>query len=214
MQPEIPSGQAKLIDKTSPIFIHSELDDAGLLPSEFRVLCHIARRGECYASLETIAEICRLSEDTTRTVLKSLVAQSFILAERRDGETTLRRVAPRSSWNPSRKSPPLGKKGSGVKPNPTPPKKQEDHPSENKGAKGTPLEVNPIKGIFPVQKLSTAELISLEKELDRIAKRRDQIKKSASHDAWGAKFSDSEKAELREAKQREAEIKNLLGAKF
>jgi len=169
------------------VFIHSELDDAALLPSEFRVLCHIARRGECFASLETIAKNCRVSKETARAALKSLIAQSFIIAERREGETTLRRVAPRLSWNPYRKLPPLQEDGSGGKFNPTPSKTRQAHPSQNVVGKGNPIEVNPDKGGLPpgLEKFSDWQLRKDYRESDNPAERKaikeEQERRKAIH---------------------------------
>ena len=132
-------------DKPSPVFIHSALDEAGLTPSEFRIFCHVARRGECFAAIETIAEICRLSKDTVRAGLKSLAMQSFLIRQPREGQTTVHKVAPIASWNPSHKILPLRKDSRGIKHNPTPMKRQQAHPSENMVGEVTPIEVNPTE---------------------------------------------------------------------
>ena len=148
------------MNELSPVFIHSKLDDAGLTASEFRIVCHVARRGICFAAVESISRICRLSEGTVRAGLKSLAAQGLLIRETREGQTTVHRLAPMANWNPSHILPPLGKEGSGVNHNPTPPERREatprkireSHPPQNMGGEGDPFEVtpskiNPMKGI-------------------------------------------------------------------
>ena len=54
------------------IFVHSKLDEARLDPYEFRLLAHIARRGECFASLATIGKWCEMSVRKTQSTLKKL----------------------------------------------------------------------------------------------------------------------------------------------
>lgn len=130
-------------------FIHSALDDAGLSASEFRVFCHVARRGECFSSVETISRICRLDDQTVRDVLKRLVEKKFLIREMRSGTSNLYRVAPIAAWHPSRELP-LPIHGSPtVKPQTSPPKRREAHPSQTAGDKGNPSEVYPQRGTFP-----------------------------------------------------------------
>lgn len=68
----------------SVAFVHSYLDEYGLDPYEFRVFSHIVRRtggkldGECFASNETIAEMCNMSPRKVQLVLKTLVAFGMI----------------------------------------------------------------------------------------------------------------------------------------
>lgn len=61
-------------------FIPRWLDELGLAANEFRVLCHLWRRGRgtCFPSGETIAQTCRLHPDTVWKVLKKLETQSLI----------------------------------------------------------------------------------------------------------------------------------------
>lgn len=114
--------------KASLSFIHSSLDDAGLSLSEFRLYCHLLRRGECFSSANTIAEVCRMHVDTVWPALRSLERRGLIVREARRGRTSLIRVSanpnplekegpPPDYGLPSRgESPvaPTGKKGSGV----------------------------------------------------------------------------------------------------
>jgi hypothetical protein len=137
----------------SGIFIHSDLDESWLLPSEFRVLGHVARRagdnGVCNAGIKSIAKICRLKEATVRIALKSLTSQSFLIPKERSGASTEYRLAPRVDWKPSNplpKTEPLTNKGRGLKHNLSPYEKGRDYPLRNRGDEVTPIEVTPIKG--------------------------------------------------------------------
>lgn len=74
------------------LFIHSILDEGGLTPNEFRLICHISRRGECYASLATIAEVTRISVRTIQKTLKSLVEKGLVLKDTKPGRTDIYRL--------------------------------------------------------------------------------------------------------------------------
>lgn len=76
------------------IFIHSAIDEAGLDVYEFRLLCHIARRGRCFASLSTTAEICQMSIRKAQSTIKSLLEKKLIEEHRRDGRTNVYWLAP------------------------------------------------------------------------------------------------------------------------
>jgi hypothetical protein len=95
--------------ETGSSFIHSSLDDAGLSPAEFRIYCHISRRGECFSKLESIASTCRISLPTTRKALKLLTALGMLESQRRDGTTTKFRTTPVADWKPYTKLAPLQK---------------------------------------------------------------------------------------------------------
>ena len=75
------------------VYISSRLDEAGLSMAEFRVLCHIARRGaSCTSSVATMAQICRASQKTVREVLKRLVDKGFVTRLDRTGKSTVYRI--------------------------------------------------------------------------------------------------------------------------
>lgn len=126
-------------DPKSPAFIHSQLDDYGLTPSEFRVYCHISRRagerGEFYESIPHCAEVCKMNAKTVRSALASLVKSGLIrITSKVHGFTAHYRVTRLKEWNPSQnRSTPhtvLGR--------PTPPKMSRQRISH---------EVTPIKVI-------------------------------------------------------------------
>lgn len=76
------------------IFVHSVIDQAGLDVYEFRLLGHIARRGSCFASLDTTAELCKMSIRKAQYTLKSLLDKGFIVKNQRKGRTDIYRLAP------------------------------------------------------------------------------------------------------------------------
>jgi len=80
------------------IFVHGYLDLYGLDPYEFRVFAHIARRGTCISTVETIALICKMSVRKVQGVLKRLDQLGLVQKETRKGRTTQYRVAPVDDW--------------------------------------------------------------------------------------------------------------------
>lgn len=89
--------EARQLEKKQPknaIFVHSALDEAGLDVYEFRLLAHIARRGNCFASLAKTADICKMSVRKAQSTLKSLEKGGFIQKEKRKGSTDIYKLAP------------------------------------------------------------------------------------------------------------------------
>ena len=91
----------------SVAFIHDFLDAYGLDPYEFRVYSHVVRRTggkpekECFASLATMADICKISERKIQQVLKFLVAVGMITKEKNSRrKTDVYRVTHSSNWVP------------------------------------------------------------------------------------------------------------------
>lgn len=76
------------------IFVHSAIDQAGLDVYEFRLLGHIARRGSCFASLDTTAELCQMSVRKAQYTLKALLDKGFIVKTQRKGRTDIYHLAP------------------------------------------------------------------------------------------------------------------------
>jgi hypothetical protein len=84
-----------------PVFIHSELDDYGLTPIEFRVYGRLARRagkGDATESVPNMAEGCKVSERSVQLALKLLESASLIERVERPGETTIFKLLPRDRW--------------------------------------------------------------------------------------------------------------------
>ena len=71
------------------IFIHSDIDDAGLDVETFRILCHIARRsdgsGIAFPSVKSAAKICRVNKDTVADRLNQLENGGWIERVKRPG---------------------------------------------------------------------------------------------------------------------------------
>ena len=88
----------------SVAFVHGFLDDYGLDPYEFRLYAHIVRRtggkskGVCFASISTIAKVCKVSSRKTQQVIKILMSANFITQHKRPGRTDEYRVTPASEW--------------------------------------------------------------------------------------------------------------------
>lgn len=88
-------------DELNAIFVRSELDDAGLTPFEFRVYAHIARRADCYAALDTIANICRMSRSQVKRVTRSLQEKGMIHVVDSVGGTKTLSLTPPRLWSDS-----------------------------------------------------------------------------------------------------------------
>ncbi|AFZ22482.1 hypothetical protein Cylst_0105 [Cylindrospermum stagnale PCC 7417] len=71
--------------KTNLLFVHSSVDDAGLTPNEFRLICHFARRGVCFSRLAKIADTTEMSVRTIQKTLKFLVEEGLVLKENNPG---------------------------------------------------------------------------------------------------------------------------------
>lgn len=83
------------------LFVHSALDDYPLTPEEFRVYAHLARRaghGDAYPAVASIAQKCRMHEDTVRRCLQNLIAFKMLEAHERKGRTTLYTLTKFSKW--------------------------------------------------------------------------------------------------------------------
>lgn len=99
-------------EKTTPLnfsnsvmpIVHSDLDDYGLTPHEFRVYAHIVRRtngkpdGECFAKQELMASLCEMSVRRVQYALDVLVAAGMVTKCSRKGRTDVYQVAPKSNW--------------------------------------------------------------------------------------------------------------------
>jgi DNA-binding MarR family transcriptional regulator len=87
------------------VFIPSKLDDYRLIPSVFRVYCHIARRdgaNGAWASVASIAYVCRVHPQTVRGALRFLVTKGFLTRTPRRGSTTVYRLTSMSVWQDPR----------------------------------------------------------------------------------------------------------------
>lgn len=141
-----------------PFMVHSELDDLGLSPYEFRVYAHMVRRagdrdGAYWESVKSGAEHCRMDVKTYRAALAALEALRLVVRVDRPGQTSEYRLTSRSDWRP------LPKTGGAPLPNPVLPnpvplpetvgdpyQKREGTPTGNGTQRESP-EGNPLKVI-------------------------------------------------------------------
>ncbi len=93
-QMQMEAGKTGKKHPKKAIFVHSALDQVGLDVYEFRLLGHIARRGSCFASLATTADICKMSVRKAQSTLKSLEKRRFIEKKQRIGRTDVYKLAP------------------------------------------------------------------------------------------------------------------------
>lgn len=80
------------------IYVSMAVDDLGLDPYEFRIYGHIARRGNCFASLKTIAETCRMSVRKAQYALNVLEGVGLIEKKKKKGRASNFTLAPPSRW--------------------------------------------------------------------------------------------------------------------
>ena len=79
-------------------FIPAWLDDENLTPHEFRIACHIGRRGDCFESARSIASHCKISRNCTLKSIKFLVGKGIVSeAETSRGGTVLKLSYPSPS---------------------------------------------------------------------------------------------------------------------
>jgi hypothetical protein len=139
--------QERAVNDQKP-FIPRQMDDAGLTPAQFRVVCRVSRRGDCTESIKNIARGCRLAIGTVKKVLPFLVANNVLAKEKRTGQTSIFKVNPPREWQvePRPKGSPGQKttrypKQTGPKANSHP-----SPPAQTTAHKGNPPEGNPLKG--------------------------------------------------------------------
>lgn len=126
---------------------------------DFRVYCHIHRRGSCYESVPAMGKHLRLDARTVRKSLAVLHTHKLVTSTERTGQTTIH-----TAGNPLHAM-------SGVAgPNPSHPMSGDPshgmsvHPPHGMSGKGNPLKVTPLKGSPP---LATWQL---SKDLERLDK--------------------------------------------
>jgi hypothetical protein len=96
-----------------PIIIPAELDDAGLSPAAFRILCHLIRRGAAqesgaWGSVKNMATLCKMDLERVKISLKDLIEFGWIERISRPGFTSIYRLLPQAGKQPRRESHPGG----------------------------------------------------------------------------------------------------------
>ncbi|MGI8602738.1 MAG: helix-turn-helix domain-containing protein [Verrucomicrobiales bacterium] len=83
-------------------FIPAEVDDAGLPPLEFRLLCTLARRrgsnGEAWPSVTTMANTCGMSRSSVIRHLAALAKRGAVVREHRRGRSDIFKLSPVATW--------------------------------------------------------------------------------------------------------------------
>jgi len=122
-------------------FIPASLDDLPLTPNQFRIVCHIARRGDCYESVPNMAKHCGISPNTIWSILKHLEACKIIVRARRPGQTSLFAITDEAEWMP-----PTPIQTVPTKTVHHPPPELVCHPPQSSGHKGNPIKAIPLRG--------------------------------------------------------------------
>ncbi|MFZ4695995.1 MAG: helix-turn-helix domain-containing protein, partial [Verrucomicrobiia bacterium] len=72
------------------IFVHSELDDAGLAPQDFRIYAHLARRAngsQAWPSVATMTKVCRIARNRVREGIATLTRLGLLkVVHRKQGD--------------------------------------------------------------------------------------------------------------------------------
>lgn len=163
-------------------FIPSKLDDAGLTPAQFRIVCRVSRRGSCHESIPNIAKGCRLAITTVKTVLPFLVSRRVLSKEKRPGQTSIYKINPPGEWeieprpnkHPAQKTPRVGKQ---------PPPQTKGNPSnldQTATHKGNPYKAIPLRGV--PQSLESRDAGLLAKDRERIQKQIHEAREAAKPD--------------------------------
>lgn len=90
--------------KVAMPMVHSDLDEYGLDPYEFRVYAHIVRRtggkltGTCFAKLSSVAEVTGMSVRKVQYSLRVLLEAGLIEKDTRRGRTDIYYISPMSNW--------------------------------------------------------------------------------------------------------------------
>jgi hypothetical protein len=80
-------------------FVPAWLDDLGLTPLQFRLYCHISRRGQCWEAAGNIAKACCVNRNSVWPALNFLVGAGLVQQERREGQTSILSIIPNPDAN-------------------------------------------------------------------------------------------------------------------
>lgn len=169
-----PSSQSGVLANELKPFIPRTLDDFGFTPAQYRIVCRVARRGDCFESIQSMAACCKLSVKTVKSVIRTLTNCGVFEKKPRQGQTSIFRLAPYSQWRP-----PSPRDTPGANRPATQPKGHPGYPVQNTSHKGNPIEGNPVKGEQspPARKRESWQLLRDEKALkERIEAERESVK--------------------------------------
>jgi hypothetical protein len=87
------------------MFIDKDLDDAGLLPTEFRVYAHLCRRADkkthtAWPGVDSMAGTIRANRTTIIDAIEELEARGFIKVSRQIGRRSNYEILPKYCWQP------------------------------------------------------------------------------------------------------------------
>ena len=60
------------------LYVGSAIDDSGLSPAQFRILCRVVRRGICWESIPNLSKSLKIGIDQVREAIKELVRHRWI----------------------------------------------------------------------------------------------------------------------------------------
>jgi hypothetical protein len=85
------------------MFIDKDLDDAGLLPAEFRVYAHLCRRADkkthiAWPGVDSMAGTIRANRTTIIDAIEELEARRFIKVSRQIGRRSNYEILPKYCW--------------------------------------------------------------------------------------------------------------------
>ena len=96
----------ELVDgrKDLPIFLHSELDEYGLDPYEFRIYARLSRRAQgqstAMESISNMAKGALMSKRKARYAIQFLFKAGLILKKHRSGRSSIITLTPKELWAP------------------------------------------------------------------------------------------------------------------
>lgn len=199
------AGRCKVNEKRP--FIPSALDDFGFTPAQFRIVCRVARRGDCFESIPNMAAGCRLAVKTVKAVIHTLTNRGVFEKQSRPGRTSIFKLAHFAQWRQ-----PSPKETLGVERPDTQPKQHPSHPTQTTPHKGNPIEGDPMKGKHPPDSATRKsgnkrELWQLLKDEKTLKERLEAERESVKPDK---ELIESFRGQLREVRN---EIRDLPAAK-
>ena len=208
-EPQVCNNPPAKEDRSGLPFIPSGLDDYGLSTAEFRIVCHISRRGVCKSAIPTMARVCCMSQKTLKTALRRVVQYGIVCREFQIGKVLSLGIAPVTQWKPPRVKQTLGQNRPQVSNCPTTwGKTDPTHLGQKRPYKGNPIEGNPIKGGSPP--LSEADKVLYDGERKRVEA---TLAKLKGRYGAGETWTHKDKLEHAAMKERRAELLEKLGLK-
>lgn len=189
-----PAGACVLAEQGEKLkpFIPAWLDDLNLSLKQFRLYCHIGRRGNCFDSVATMVRVCRIDRHAIRGTIAELIKLGLITATERPGQSTLYVLADTES----RVATPPGKR-------PTPPDLREPSPPGIRDTKAILLKGNPIKG---EKDLSSFHDWQLTKDEEKLTAKIQRLKEADLPDQPLINFHVQSRKAIREEQRRRGAV--------